>query len=224
MKFFDYLVGFCMITLVVFWILVGGYVTQKKIERAAIEKHEASKVKVPEEARKGPTWVDQRWETTDVKGEVECFHIWGRTAIVKPVKAVLVRRKWWDGRESIIAYADIDPPVIDGKRRTGYSVLPIEGNYDKEFPEYLQMVTDKKVIGVGEHENIHITRSAVVSFKDGKPTDMLFIQGERAMFNVPEFIQKLRENNSILAEREIEYLQGFNAEGFRIRQFEAVFK
>lgn len=158
------------------------------------------------------------WRTTQVSGEVEVFHIWGRI-VAMPVKDAWVNI---DGDDIAIG-ARCDDPVLDGKPRKGYYMAHMGGKLQTAYPaESIQTITDTQIMGYGDDSLVHVVKTAMISMKDGKPVSLIFTCTEYAMFDVPKFIEEVQSQGE-LAKRETETLQGFNARGFRQRRFEAVF-
>lgn len=159
------------------------------------------------------------WRTNKVSGEVELFHIWGRTTVM-PVKEAWVNIV----NDKITIGAKADDPVLDSKPRKDYTMSYLSGKLQKEFPgKMIQIIIDTKIVGVGNNEEFRITRTAMIAMKDGRPESLIFTCMEYAAFDIPEFIKRLKEGGGIMAKRTMEDLEGFDELGFRQRTFKAVF-
>lgn len=159
------------------------------------------------------------WRTSKVSGEVELFHIWGRT-VTLPVKDAWVNI---DG-DRISIGARCDNPVLDGKPRTGYMMADMSGTIRKEFPQQIQTIIKTEVTGFRDNENFLTTKSAMVVIKDGKPVSLVFTCVDYADFDLKAFIAAMKADGSEMALRMIEGLDSFDEFGFRRRTFTAVFE
>lgn len=153
------------------------------------------------------------WRTSDVSGEVEIIHPWGRTAVM-PVKDAWVNV---DG-ERISVGARTDDPILEGKARKGYFFRHLRGTLSKSFPPYIQTISQRSstLVGVKEHQ-IYQARFAVVIFVDEAPRALHYHSVEFADFDVPEVSAKLAPLGPT------GFLDGFDSDGFRRRSFQAVF-
>lgn len=161
----------------------------------------------------------QLWRTSKVSGEVEMFHPWGRTVVV-PIKDAWVTID----RGRITIGARSAKPVLDGKPQDGYMMANMSGQMQTEWPgQHIQTIVDTSITGIGDKEEFRITKTAMISMKDGKPESLAFTCLEYATFDVVAFIEKLRHEGGILAARDIDSMAGFDKNGFRQRTFYAVF-
>ncbi len=159
------------------------------------------------------------WRTDNVSGEVEVFHILGRTTVM-PVKDAWVTL---DG-DTVTIGARTDEPVLDGKSRKGYQMANMSGNRQSDFPTYIQTITDRHSSGIGEEQDIRITRTVMITWTEGKPKSMIFTELSYADFDIAAFVAEVSAGHSELAKRSIEGLEEFDEKGFRQRTFPAVFK
>jgi len=157
------------------------------------------------------------WRTDKVAGNVEVLHAWGRTAVM-PVKDVWLTLD----RGVVTVGARTDEPVLDGKPRSGYSMAHFSGEWQADFPAYIQTITDRHSIGVGEKQEIRITRIAMITWSEGKPKSLIFTELAYADFDVAAFLAEVSAGGE-LAKRGAEGLDKFDELGFRQRTFRSVF-
>jgi hypothetical protein len=158
------------------------------------------------------------WRTDKAKGEVEVFHVWGRTATM-PVKEAWVNI---DG-DTISIGAKCDKPVLDGKPREGYHMAYMSGKLSKDFPTEIQTITQTEIWQLGNNQEFRTTKTATIVMDDGKPKSLVFTCIDFAMFDVKAFIKQMNDSGNILDKRSVEDLKGYDDMGFRVRKFQAVF-
>ena len=157
------------------------------------------------------------WRTNKVKGEVEVFHILGRT-VTLPVKEAWVNI---DG-ETISIGAKCDQPVLDGKPRDGYQMAYMSGKLSKDFPTEIQTITQTEIWQLGNNQEFRTTKTATIVMDNGKPKSLVFTCIDFAMFDVKAFIKQMNDSGNILDKRSVEDLKGYDDMGFRIRRFQGV--
>lgn len=159
------------------------------------------------------------WRTDKVSGEVEVFHILGRTATM-PIKEAWVNI---DG-DRISIGARCDKPILDGKPRDGFHMADMTGTISKEFPTQIQTITKTEMTRIGDDAELMTTKTAMVVLKDGKPESLCFTCVDYATFDIPAYVKRRNASGNELAIRSAEGLGEFDKLGFRVRTFRAAFR
>lgn len=148
------------------------------------------------------------YRTEKVQGEVEIFHIWGRTTVM-PVKAAILQLHG----PTIRVYAETDQPILDGEQRTDYHMSPLDGVANTDFPTQIQLITGRESSVLPTDQRIHQTKTAMISLQEGEPLSLVFTSIEYALFDVKAYNEKSVDDP----------LLGFNEFNFRTRTFQAIF-
>jgi hypothetical protein len=149
--------------------------------------------------------VSEKQWTIPVQGTCQCIHPWGRTALVNAKSVTLTLRDNHLRLDTLI-----EQPVLDGSQRKGYFFPQIEGDIEK-FEGTIRLVDADSTFIINNKE-IQTTRTAKILVENGEATSVMVVHEDRAMFDIPEHIQFLKEMDAeweVLIEREIEYLQTF---------------
>jgi len=163
------------------------------------------------------------WRTSDVSGQAEVLHPWGRTATLPIIEALVDI----DG-DDISVWARTEQPVLEGAIRSGYWMPQLRGKVVARSASNAQaasqQVLSERVIYTSGVSSLRVcnTMTAIVVMDAGQPVSVMFTYTDYAMFDVPTFIAAAGKGG-VLVQREAEALEGFDSMGIRQYGFCAVF-